>query len=123
MGKFSSVWNSIIILERKTVSNVLKRKSTKNSNSEVNIIEEDNNNIYIENSQNKNEQIEISKKRQKPLIYYINPNIDNISNNYFIFYKNDCHIKFKKDYSKDSSNFIFLFFVNEVSFKFSLSKL
>ncbi len=66
---------------------------------EINIIEEDNNNIYIENSQNKNEQIENSKKRQKPLIYYINPNIDNISNNYFIFYKNDCHIKLKKDYS------------------------
>ena len=108
-------------LGRKTVSNLLKRKSTKNSNSEINIIEEDNNNIYIENSQNKNEQIEISKiKEQKPLIYYINPNIDNISNNYFIFYKNDCHIKFKKDYSKGSANFIFLFFVNEVLFKFSL---
>ena len=34
------------ILGRKTVSNILKRKSKKNSN---NIIEEDNNNIYIEN--------------------------------------------------------------------------
>ncbi len=90
---------------------------------EININEEDNNNIYIENSQNKNKQIEISKKRQKHLIYYINPNIDNISNNYFIFYKKDCYIKFKKDCSKGSANFIFLFFVNEVSFKFSLSEL
>ena len=48
-----------------------KENQTKNSDSEINIIEEDNNNIYIENSQNKNEQIEISKKRQKHLIYYI----------------------------------------------------
>ena len=40
-----------------------------------------------------------------------------------MFYKNDCHIKFKKDYSKGLANLIFLFFVNEVSFKFSLTEL
>ena len=40
-----------------------------------------------------------------------------------MFYKNDCHIKFKKDCSKGAANLIFLFYVNEVSFKFLLSKL
>ena len=52
-------------LGRKTVSNLLKRKSTKNSNSEINIIEEDNNNIYIENSQNKKNKKKFQKKKTK----------------------------------------------------------
>ena len=54
-------------LGRKTVSNVLKRKSTKNSYWEINIIEEDNNNIYIENLQNKKNKKKFQKKKDKSI--------------------------------------------------------
>ena len=58
----------------------------------------------IENNSNKKETIKLeNSKDQIPSISFINLNIDNISNNYFIYSKNETNVKPKKDFSKGSS--------------------
>ena len=58
----------------------------------------------IENNSNKKETIKLeNSKDQIPSISFINLNTDNISNNYFIYSKNETNVKPKKDFSKGSS--------------------
>ena len=96
---------------RKTTINYNTFNSNKNINVSLkrtsiitnkNMIFEDDN--IIESNINKNEKIKLEKsKEQIPSISFINLNIDNISNNYFIFYKNETNIKPKKDFTKGTS--------------------
>ena len=95
--KSTNVYNTVI--SNKNFNALLKRTLI---TSNKNLIYDDDD--IIENFMNKNEKIKLEKsKEQMPTISFINSNIDNISNNYFIFYKNETNLKPKKDFTKGTS--------------------